>query len=69
MASRSPPAVNAPATPKKINTFVGEHALPDPMGGGEVAPLERDPLHPPQQLVGRRARRDLEGLDGYCKKT
>ena len=48
---------------------VAEHALPDPVRNGKVASLERDPLHAAEQLVGRRARHDLERLDRHVQKA
>ena len=52
---RRPPALSAPAMPRKIVHVVAEHLLPDAARGREVAALKRDPLHPREHLVRRRA--------------
>ena len=58
-----PPGGQGAGDPEEDHDVIGEHPLPDPMGGGEVASLEGDPLHPPEQLGGRSVRHDLERLD------
>ena len=63
------PGRQGPGDAQEDQHVVAQHPLPDPARRGEVAPLERDPLHPPQQLVGRGVRRDLEGLDRHAEEA
>ena len=53
----------------KIVTSSCEHLLPDAVRGGEVAALERDALHPREDLVGASAPpRPTNGSIGVCRK-